>query len=429
MCDPGFADCNNNPADGCEVATNTDLANCGGCGMACQPSNATGVCVAGACQVATCNAGFGNCDGMASNGCELPLTADPMNCGMCRRTCMTPNGMSACVMGNCAVASCSTGFADCNMMSADGCEIQTATDPTNCGACGRGCTVPNATPACATGTCAVGTCNTNFANCNGMTADGCEINLATDVNNCGACNNRCTTANGTPGCASRACTVAACNTGFANCNGIVGDGCEVNTTNDVNNCGACTRRCTLPNATSVCTASNCAIMACTAGFYDVNATAADGCECQEDATSQTCASPTNAGALNAGGSVVLPSATGLGKVVTAGGSDWYVITFSQNSDFMQHGTGTPAISFAANQNSEFRFEVRTNCTTVANCGTAVGTATGLTSWSFVDNASGALSNLNYSTRMVSWPSVIYVRVYRANQTTQSCSGYQLRVTR
>lgn len=46
-CDPGFADCNGNPADGCEVTLATDLANCGFCGHNC---GLGGTCGGGLCQ-------------------------------------------------------------------------------------------------------------------------------------------------------------------------------------------------------------------------------------------------------------------------------------------------------------------------------------------------------------------------------------------
>ena len=90
----------------------------------------------------------------------------------------------------------------------------------NCGACNNACTTPNATPRCQTGACGIQSCNTGFANCNNQVADGCEINTGTDLANCGACNNACVTANGTPRCLGGACGVQSCNTGFANCNNV-----------------------------------------------------------------------------------------------------------------------------------------------------------------------------------------------------------------
>ena len=36
-----FLDCNSNPADGCEVNANTDVGNCGGCGIVCSVPSGT----------------------------------------------------------------------------------------------------------------------------------------------------------------------------------------------------------------------------------------------------------------------------------------------------------------------------------------------------------------------------------------------------
>jgi hypothetical protein len=47
QCAPGFADCNGNPADGCEANLNSDRNNCGACGNHCLSGQIcdTGVCV------------------------------------------------------------------------------------------------------------------------------------------------------------------------------------------------------------------------------------------------------------------------------------------------------------------------------------------------------------------------------------------------
>jgi len=52
--------------------------------------------------------------------------------------------------------------------------VNTLTDPAHCGACSVRCTLANASVACAAGTCALVACNGGFANCNGVVADGCE---------------------------------------------------------------------------------------------------------------------------------------------------------------------------------------------------------------------------------------------------------------
>lgn len=71
-CPKGFADCNGEAGDGCEVELGTD-GNCGGCGDACTTGdNATASCNAGACEY-QCQSPWDNCDGDWLNGCEVPV--------------------------------------------------------------------------------------------------------------------------------------------------------------------------------------------------------------------------------------------------------------------------------------------------------------------------------------------------------------------
>lgn len=71
-CPAGFADCNGQMGDGCEVELGTD-SNCAGCDDACVAGdNATGACTAGACDY-QCTAPWENCDGDWVNGCEIPV--------------------------------------------------------------------------------------------------------------------------------------------------------------------------------------------------------------------------------------------------------------------------------------------------------------------------------------------------------------------
>lgn len=112
------------------------------------------------------------------------------------------------------------------------------------GGCNLVCpTFPNASSACQNSQCTIGSCNPGYANCNNVTGDGCEINTTNSTSNCGSCGVVCgPIANATPSCSSSTCTPN-CNTGFGNCNGVYGDGCEVNHNNDHNNCGFCGHVC------------------------------------------------------------------------------------------------------------------------------------------------------------------------------------------
>jgi hypothetical protein len=55
-CAPGFADCNENAADGCEVNLNTHAGNCGACGNSCDVG-AGQPCIEGKCLTVPCDAG------------------------------------------------------------------------------------------------------------------------------------------------------------------------------------------------------------------------------------------------------------------------------------------------------------------------------------------------------------------------------------
>jgi hypothetical protein len=126
-CPAGFADCNNNGLDGCETAITT-TANCGGCGTVCSTANAALTCATGTCAIAACNAGFGDCDGKASNGCETSL-ATATDCGGCGQACSLANGSSSCANGTCTLLACNPGFYDCDGNTQDGCEPLPCADP------------------------------------------------------------------------------------------------------------------------------------------------------------------------------------------------------------------------------------------------------------------------------------------------------------
>ena len=53
--------------------------------------------------------------------------------------CTAANATSACSTGNCVVVSCTSHYADCDMMPGDGCEADLQTDDANCGSCGHAC--------------------------------------------------------------------------------------------------------------------------------------------------------------------------------------------------------------------------------------------------------------------------------------------------
>lgn len=124
---------------------------------------------------------------LCNNIC-VNIQTDKNNCGSCGVVCPNyPNAITSCVGGNCMIASCNSGFANCDGMLANGCETNLSNSTNNCGACGNICSFPNASAVCVNGTCSIGACNAGFANCDGMAANGCEVNLTSSNTNCGTC--------------------------------------------------------------------------------------------------------------------------------------------------------------------------------------------------------------------------------------------------
>ncbi len=221
VCAAGYEDCGDAGA-GCSTNLGS-TASCGACGVAC--GGARGLCAqsdagAYACGSA-CGSGQSNCNGTCAD-----LTANATHCGLCGIACSAANATSACRAGACAIAACAPGFADCDHLAANGCEVDTTSDVTQCGGCGAACNAVHATAVCKTSVCAVASCNAGYADCDKLASTGCEVSTATDPRNCGGCGLVCALANAITTCSKSTCAVASCNPGFADCDGIAANGCE-----------------------------------------------------------------------------------------------------------------------------------------------------------------------------------------------------------
>jgi hypothetical protein len=306
-CAAGFGDCDGAIDNGCEVNTRTAVAHCGACGTLCPArANAAGSCVDGRCGL-DCNPGFADCDGDATNGCEVDTRTTVTHCGMCGRMCAAAGGVASCEGSVCRVAGCDPGRGDCDGMAANGCEVDVRATVAHCGGCGMMCAArANASSTCAAGTCGLA-CNAGFGDCDDAVATGCEVDTRTTVAHCGGCGRACSLPNATPACAAGACTVAACTAGFGDCDGAPTNGCETDVRSSASHCGACGRACTYANATGVCGSGTCAMGACNAGFSDCDYNPANGCETAGACVYTSCnavprAAPSGEYTLNAGGS-------------------------------------------------------------------------------------------------------------------------------
>jgi len=108
--------------------------------------------------------------------------SDPDNCGQCGVQC---TGQAQCQVGFCV---CQNG----SEIQCDGQCTDPLTDADNCGMCGNACAQDEV---CEFGACQpAGTCMAPLADCDDDPAtgtDGCETDLSTDSQNCGACGNAC----------------------------------------------------------------------------------------------------------------------------------------------------------------------------------------------------------------------------------------------
>lgn len=324
-CDQGWSDCNNDPSDGCEANLEKDPTHCGDCATNCYvTSGATSICKGGACAANPCTPPTtGDCDGDPTNGCEVDLTSDESSCAFCGNSCQLPHATAACSakpggnpIARCVIQSCHLGWEDCDGKPGNGCEVSVAHDPAACGGCGRSCNATNGVPGCVNGACSL-LCNPGFADCDGQLDNGCETNLSTHPAHCGACQHACSSSAGSPVCVAGKCTKGPCTSGYADCDGNPGNGCETAIESDAKNCGSCGLSCPgTANGFGVCTAASCGV-GCSPGFSKCGAgttcfdVTADPNHC--GASCQTCAPPSggNGTAACVGGVCTSTCAAGL----------------------------------------------------------------------------------------------------------------------
>lgn len=211
-----------------------------------------------------CAGGQKLCQGMCVSILDPLFGCNTESC----EPCSLPSAKAVCAGGRCAVGECSTGFADCNRDTTDGCETDLSRAET-CGACNAVCPVaaPLCVPELPAFRCATG-CNEGAPTLCGAQC----VDLQTSATHCGACNHACPApANGDAVCGGASCGIR-CRTGFHACGGA----CLADTS--VEACGAsCTPCAGGANATPSCDGRACKLT-CTAGWADCDLNLANGCE-------------------------------------------------------------------------------------------------------------------------------------------------------
>ena len=168
-CEPPYGDCDGAAANGCERDLANDPENCGACGHRCAIAGAETACRLGECFVTRCAAGTADCDRDPANGCEERLDASTFHCGACDRPCRPG---ARCVGGTCV---CPEGVATCASPaprppcagSTAGCSVRVSSNPVcTLGTCGVRCVPYYGNPQ---------------GNCDGNDVNGCETLLSTSA--------------------------------------------------------------------------------------------------------------------------------------------------------------------------------------------------------------------------------------------------------
>jgi hypothetical protein len=126
--------------------------------------------------------------------CDAGLSTDPLNCGSCGHVCGTLNAATSPTCNGTCQFHCTTPWAHCSTSAdSNGCDVDINTDSNHCGGCNNQCTggkVCNGSGVCA--------CAATDTMCGGTTC----IHLQTDSANCGGCGHVC---NGGESCLGGRC--------------------------------------------------------------------------------------------------------------------------------------------------------------------------------------------------------------------------------
>ncbi len=261
----------------------SDVNNCGYCGLVCSFVNATAKCVAGKCQIASCDYGWWLDDG-----------------GNCSYSCLLTNG---------GIEQCDGIDNDCDGLIDE--DFDFSSDLDHCGSCGKKCSNYGvAISSCVAGKCHILTCQENYYNLNGDFSDGCEYfceisNGGIEIgdnkdNNCdgnidegtlcyedmkdicgidvGICRygfRECINDRWTD-CDDIKPQAEVCDGLDNDCDGLIDE--DFNLLSDKNNCGQCGNSCSLSNSVSTCYSGSCLVMYCLSGWKNLDNDHSNGCE-------------------------------------------------------------------------------------------------------------------------------------------------------
>jgi hypothetical protein len=186
---------------------------------------------------------------------------------------------------------------------------------------------------------------------------------------------------------------------------------------------------------------------CQGGWFDINKTYSDGCECPDTGYSTNCTTATSLTALGYNDSRTVTSQ------LPASGTEaiWLLVTFPGNNPDPAANTYNPQIRFTQG-GGEYVFDVYTNCSNALahGCGgpppagqSEAGSPVNLLSYSMIitagnfyapsnggDCSSNHSNGLNCSNPYAPEPAIsgneqVYIKVHRANTSAVSCNPFTL----
>jgi hypothetical protein len=238
----------------------TDIQNCGKCGTVCTLTNAQPKCEGGACKVAACRPGYGDCNGVPGDGCETNvLGSDRNHCGACSFACPgTQQCANGTCMGDCVPNSkrCSPAGGAIQTCNGQGAWVDSMTCPLGCDSTSKTCI----------------SCVPRTEDCSNGQDDDCDGKIDCADPDCGngkscgtdkVCNNdACVGCKAGLACPGDLCKITDCSTGTQQCMGTSstnGTSCGATTCNvgvkKVYKCSAGTCAETRTNCDGNCNAS------------------------------------------------------------------------------------------------------------------------------------------------------------------------------
>jgi hypothetical protein len=203
--------------------------------------------------------------------------------------------------------------------------------------------------------------------------------------------------------------------------------------------------CTAANASNSCsTTTNTCSYICFTNFYDLDGSASNGCECQDDVSGAgDCSTAIDMGTVPAGGSAALKT----GHLPLANEVKWYKVNFSSVTTPSNH----PVISLTSDDGS-VRFDIVRGCPVsgALTCGGGEGNSTAKVTWEQqlnqlpnptkdqTGNGGGGYpscptARCNTCTCSTPYspmpaPGLLYIKVYRVGGLATACPQYRLSAT-